>query len=77
MDSLGDLGKTLVIAGGLAILAGLLLVALGRIPLLGHLPGDVTLRRGNASCTIPIASSLLLSLLLTLLLNLLLRLLRR
>jgi len=66
-----------VSAGGLAILAGLLLVAPGRLPLLGHLPGDVTLRRGNASCTIPIASSLLPGLLLTLLLNLLPSLLRR
>ena len=77
MQDLGDFGKLPIVAGGLAIVAGLLLVLLGRGPLLGRLPGDVTYRRGNLSCYVPIASSLLLSLLFTVLLNLLQRLLRR
>jgi len=76
MDVTG-LGKALLVVGGLTALIGLLLVALGRLPILGRLPGDLTFRRGAASCYVPIASSLVLSLLLTLVLNLLFRLLGR
>jgi hypothetical protein len=77
MGSLSDLGKLLLILGGMTALLGLILLAMGHVPLLGRLPGDLTFRRGNVSCFIPIASSILLSLLLTLLLNLLLRLFNR
>ena len=73
MDFTG-LGKALLVVGGLTALIGLLLVALGRLPMLGRLPGDLTFRRGKASCYMPLASSLVLSLLLTLVLNLLFRL---
>jgi hypothetical protein len=72
-----DLGKMLLVFGGVIVLMGLGLLLLGRIPFLGRLPGDLTLRRGNWSCYVPIVSSILLSLLLTLVLNVLLRLFRR
>lgn len=72
---LTDLGKMLLIFGGLIVLLGLILVAMGRVPFLGRLPGDIAIRRGNFSCYAPIATCLLLSLLLTLLLNLFVRLL--
>ena len=67
----------LVVVGAVTVLAGLILLLVGRVPFLGRLPGDITLRRGNVRCHIPIATSILLSLLLTLLLNLIVRLLRR
>jgi hypothetical protein len=73
----GDLGKVLVAVGGLLVLTGLALVALGRLPFLGRLPGDIAVRRGGFSCFVPLASSLLLSLLLTIVLNVILRLLAR
>ena len=69
-----DVGKILLVLGGVIMLLGLILLLLGRVPFLGRLPGDITYRRGNFSCYVPIVSSILLSLLLTLLLNLLLRL---
>ena len=72
-----DFGKTLLVLGGLIALLGLLLLIVGRFPPLGRLPGDISLRRGNFSCYIPIVTSILLSVLLTILLNLLLRLLGR
>ena len=63
--------------GGLIALVGLALLVLGRVLPLGRLPGDITFRRGNASCYVPIVTSILLSLLLTIVLNLLIRLLGR
>lgn len=51
--------------GGLIVLLGLLLLLAGKVPLLGRLPGDITFRRGNVRCYVPIATSILLSLLLT------------
>ena len=58
------MGKLIFVAG--VIIAGIgLLVMLG-LPL-GRLPGDITLRRGNATFYFPLATSILLSVLLTLL----------
>ena len=70
-------GKVLVLMGGLIALAGLILLLVGKVPFLGRLPGDLTIRRGNMSCYVPIVTSILLSLLLTLVLNLIARLLHR
>lgn len=81
-----SLGKILVVMGGLIVMAGLILLLVGKVPFLGHLaqemarlrlPGDITFRRGNVSCYVPIVTSILLSLLLTLILNLIARLLSR
>lgn len=74
---LADLGKMLLILGGTIVLLGLGMLVLGRVSFLGRLPGDVTFRRGNISCYVPIVSSILLSLLLTVVLNLIVRLLNR
>ena len=76
MDFTG-FGKMLLVLGGFIALMGLVLLLMGRVPFLGRLPGDITFRRGNVSCFIPIATSILLSLLLTIVLNLLFRLLGR
>lgn len=74
---LTDVGRMLLLLGGLLVGLGLVLLLVGRIPFLGQLPGDITLRRGNATCYVPIVTSIVLSLLLTLLLNLLIRMLGR
>jgi hypothetical protein len=58
------LGVVLLVVGGGLILAGMLG---GRLPLLGRLPGDIHVQRGNWSFHFPLATSLVLSLLLTLL----------
>jgi len=73
-----ELGKFLVLTGVLLVLLGFLLLAFGKIfPLIGHLPGDIELKRDNFTVYIPIASSLLISLLLTVVLNLILWLVNR
>ena len=72
MDFTG-LGKMLMLIGGLLVLTGLVLLVVGRVPFLGRLPGDITFRQGNVSCSVAIVSSVLLSILLTIVLNLLFR----
>jgi hypothetical protein len=63
-------GKTLVLVG--LALAGIgLLVMLG-IPL-GHLPGDIVVRRGRVTFYFPLATSLVLSILITVVVALLRR----
>jgi uncharacterized protein HemY len=64
------MGKALVIAG--LVVAGIGLLMMAGIPF-GRLPGDIVIRRGNASFYFPLATSIILSLILTLLLALLRR----
>ncbi len=73
MDQFGNIGRLLVFCGIGIVVLGLLLMLVGRVPLLGRLPGDMRIERENFTCFLPIATSIVLSLLLTLLLNLLLR----
>ena len=58
------MGKLLVIAG--LIIAGLGLLVMAGLPV-GRLPGDITVRRGNATFYFPLVTSIVLSVLLTLL----------
>ena len=73
MNDLGTLGRLLIGIGVLIVIVGALLLLVGRVPFLGRLPGDLRIQRGNFTCFVPIATSIVLSLLLTLLLNLFLR----
>ena len=57
------MGRVLIIVGLLIAAAGVL-ISLG-VPL-GRLPGDFTIRRGNFTFYLPLASSLLASVVLTL-----------
>jgi len=42
---LANLGKILLIIGGLIVLTGLVLLAFGKIGLIGKLPGDLLIQR--------------------------------
>jgi len=64
------MGKLLVIVG--IIVAGVGLLVMMGLPI-GRLPGDFTVKRGNATFYFPLATSILASILLTLLLSLLRR----
>jgi membrane protein implicated in regulation of membrane protease activity len=64
-----EIGKLLIIVGGLILLVGLVLTLGLRIPFLGKLPGDISIDRGNVHFYFPIVTSLLLSLVLTIVLN--------
>ena len=52
------------------MILGLIVLAVGRVPWLGRLPGDFTIRRDGLTLYVPLASGLLVSVLVSLLLNL-------
>jgi hypothetical protein len=62
---MAEIGRTLLVLGGLLVVVGLLLTFGARIPGLGRLPGDIVHRRGNFTFYFPLVTSLLLSVLLT------------
>ena len=64
-----DLGRMLVGLGVLLLVAGFILILLGRTNLpLGRLPGDILYRGKNTTFYFPLATSILLSVVLSLVL---------
>jgi len=61
-----DLGRLLMIAGAVLLVAGVAVTMAGRLGL-GKLPGDIVVRRGNFTLYFPLMTSILVSLLLSLL----------
>lgn len=55
------MGKTLILAGVVLILLGVLVSLQGGIPFLGRLPGDIRIERENFSFYFPLGSCLLIS----------------
>jgi hypothetical protein len=70
---MAELGKFLIIAGGLLVCVGALFLLGGKIPWLGRLPGDIVVQRDNFSFYFPLATSILVSIVLSLLFALLRR----
>ena len=68
-----DLGRTLVIFGGVVVLVGLALMLAPHIPWLGRLPGDVLVQRERFTFYFPVVTCLVVSVVLTLLVNLFFR----
>ncbi len=73
MNSLAGLGKIILIIGLFMVVAGGLMMVLGKIPGLGRLPGDIFVQRGNFTFYFPVVTMIIVSIVLTLLLNLLFR----
>jgi hypothetical protein len=67
---LSSIGKLLLLSAIIIGILGLLLMAMGNIPFLGRLPGDLVIRRSWGTFAFPIMTSIVLSVLLTILLNL-------
>jgi len=66
---LTGLGKILLIAGGVIVVVGLLLVFSQHIPFLGKLPGDIFIKKDNFSFYFPIVTFLIISIVLTIIIN--------
>jgi uncharacterized protein HemY len=64
------MGKVLVVAG--LVIAGIGLLVMAGIPF-GRLPGDIVIRRGNASFYFPLATLIIVNVIFALLLALLRR----
>jgi hypothetical protein len=70
---MNELGRTLIILGVLFVAIGAVLVLSGRLPWIGHLPGDFEIRRGGLRIYLPLATCLLVSVVVSLVLAILRR----
>ena len=68
-----ELGRTLLVLGGVVMLVGLALVLVPNVPWLGKLPGEILVKRDRFVVYFPIVTCLVLSVVLTLLVNLFFR----
>jgi hypothetical protein len=62
---LGQIGRVMLLFGVVLAGVGLLLVFAERLPGIGRLPGDITLRGDGWTIYAPLATSIVLSILLT------------
>ena len=67
---MAEFGKTLIYIGIVLLVLGLILSAAGKIPWLGHLPGDITVERGRFTFYFPLTTCILISVFITLVLYL-------
>lgn len=63
------IGKYLIIAGFVLVMAGVILSFWSKIPFLGKLPGDIIIKKENFSFYFPIVTCLLLSLIISLIMH--------
>ena len=70
---MSSVGKFLVVAGVVLVVLGLVVLAAGRIPYLGKLPGHLRWEGENWTVYLPLTTCIILSIVLTLILNLVVR----
>ena len=61
-------GKSLIYLGIALVIVGLLFSLSGKIPWLGHLPGDIYIQRERFTFYFPVTTCLLISIIITLVL---------
>ncbi len=64
---MAPLGKTLVVIGLVIVALGVVVWLLSRVPYIGHLPGDIYVRRGNFTFYFPIVTCILVSIVISVL----------
>jgi len=62
------LGKTLIYLGIALVIVGAIIVLAGKLPWLGHLPGDITIERDRFTFYFPLATCILISVIVSLVL---------
>ena len=70
------IGRALVFVGVAVAALGIAFILAPKIPFLGRLPGDIVLKRGDATFYFPLATSILVSIAITVILNIAFRLFR-
>ena len=70
---MGGIGRILVYLGLFLVIVGIAFSLIGKIPWLGHLPGDITIEREHFTFYFPLATCLIISVVLSLVLYLLRR----
>jgi hypothetical protein len=59
-------GKILIISGCVIVGVGIIMLFVGRIPFLGKLPGDISVKKENFQFYFPLTTSIILSILVSL-----------
>ena len=62
------LGKTLIYLGIVLVIVGAIIVLAGKLPWLGHQPGDIAIERDRFSFYFPLATCILISVIVSLVL---------
>ena len=57
------MGRVLIVVGLLIAVVGVVMVFGSRIPILGHLPGDITIKGENVTIFIPVGTMIVVSIL--------------
>jgi hypothetical protein len=70
---LNSIGKLLIYTGLFIVIIGVILYFSPKIPFLGKLPGDISIKKGNFTFYFPLATSILLSIIISLILYILSR----
>jgi hypothetical protein len=68
VHGLEPIGWSLVVLGAVIVVVGLVLVFGDRIPLLGHLPGDIVIRGEHVTVFIPLGTMVVVSVVVSLVL---------
>lgn len=68
------IARLLIVVGLITAGLGFLLLAAGRVPFLGRLPGDLRFETDSVTIYVPLVTMLLVSLVLTVILNVVIRL---
>ncbi|HET7830413.1 MAG TPA: DUF2905 domain-containing protein [Candidatus Limnocylindrales bacterium] len=55
------MGRVLIVVGLLIAVVGVVMVFGSRIPILGHLPGDITIKGENVTIFIPLGTMIVVS----------------
>lgn len=67
---MSELGRFLIVAGVILVIVGAVFLLAPKLPWLGHLPGDISYKRGNFSFYFPLGTCILISVILTLIMYL-------
>jgi|SoiMetStandDraft_2_1073263.scaffolds.fasta_scaffold05426_2 hypothetical protein len=65
---MAEFGKTLIYIGIALVVLGLIFSLVGKIPWLGHLPGDIIIQRERFTFYFPLTTCILISAIITLVL---------
>jgi hypothetical protein len=60
-----SVGRMLIVAGVILIIAGVFFLFGSKIPFLGKLPGDISYKKGNTAIYFPIVTCLILSMIIS------------
>jgi hypothetical protein len=70
-DVVEPLGRGLIVIGLIIVVIGVVFAFGSRIPVLGHLPGDIVIQRDGATIYLPIGTMVLISVVASVVLSLL------